>query len=140
MREAQLVGALIDLATFPTPRIARGLGPTGRLVQPPVVPRMSLYRAVSQAELADIRAFGGFRTAPRGNYEGGKLFAETLEDAQWWARSLPGEQPLVIVEVRIPRAFGDALQRLRIDRRIGVYVNEGVEMNTLNSLGELILP
>jgi len=49
-----------------------------------------LYRAVSEAELQDIRSFGGFRPNPDIGYakgfETGKWFAESEEGAIKWGK------------------------------------------------------
>jgi len=49
-----------------------------------------LYRAVSEAELRDIRSFGGFRPNPDLGYakgfETGKWFAESKEGAIKWGK------------------------------------------------------
>lgn len=71
-----------------------------------VVPRnTSLYRAVSQSELADIGLVRGFRPDPSGrNYQLDKLFARSSEDAAQFGRNnfrLDG-QPFFVVETQAP--------------------------------------
>lgn len=47
---------------------------------------IKLYRAVSEAELADILSYGMFRPCPSGCSMEGKWFAESLENALEWGK------------------------------------------------------
>jgi len=61
-----------------------------------------LYRAVSEAELQDIRSFCGFR--PGRNSVQGKYFADNLTNAAEWGRKFfkIDQQPFYIVYFDIP--------------------------------------
>lgn len=61
---------------------------------------MTLYRALSPAELADLQLVGYFRPGPP-SYQG-KWFAETEGAADEWGRRLFGQAPFHIVSVDVP--------------------------------------
>jgi len=74
----------------------------------------TLYRAVSEAEAASIRATGKFSAGP--NSLGGKWFAETLEHAKKWGDLLNGKGASRLLEVKLPKPTADQLMRLeRLD-------------------------
>jgi RHS repeat-associated protein len=50
--------------------------------------RLTLYRAGSEAEWADILAHGGYRSTGSGAYELGKWFAFTQEHAEAWGTAM----------------------------------------------------
>jgi RHS repeat-associated protein len=69
-----------------------------------------LYRAVELNEAADIERTGEFRTDPSGrNYEDGKWFASTCEDAITWGSKL-NKEGFFVVESCCPRSFVDTLR------------------------------
>ena len=59
-----------------------------------------LFRAVAPAELEDVARFGGFRPGPP-SFQG-KWFAERLDDAEAWGKSLQ-------------RLFGERHQIIQVD-------------------------
>lgn len=68
---------------------------------------MLLFRAMSPAEWADIRAAGEFR--PGAPSFQGKWFAESLNDAIEWGKRLHrgATHGFVVVEVDVPQADAD---------------------------------
>ena len=75
----------------------------------------TIYRAVSQAELEDIAAFGMRNKA--GAYETGKLFAPTLEEAAQFGRNnyLFDGLPNTIMKVRVPNSVMQNAYRFGAD-------------------------
>jgi hypothetical protein len=71
----------------------------------------TLYRAVSAAERADIKASGGFRQALSGEGYEGKLFATTAEDAARYGRINYGigQEAFHVVDARVPTSFAESL-------------------------------
>jgi RHS repeat-associated protein len=70
-----------------------------------------LYRAVSEAEAAQIASTGVFQAGP--NSLGGKWFAETIEHAREWGERLGNP---VILRVDLPTARANQLMRVeRLD-------------------------
>ena len=80
---------------------------------------MRLYRVVSPAELADIRACGYLRPAPPSNQS--KWFAERLQDARIWARNLYTlwSQPFHIIEVEVADPVADSWHQSPFQDQIG---------------------
>src|SRR6185295_14090088 len=68
-----------------------------------------LFRAVSDAELFDIKVSGKLQACP--NSLEGKFLAETPEDAEKWGRLLNGQGKFRIIAVELPRAEADKLMR-----------------------------
>lgn len=90
---------------------------------------LSLYRAVSPLELADIRTVGRFRSVA-GAMEG-KWFAELLDDALAWGNQLyPKGDVFHVVRAFVPQDAADLMFRIpRLDQ-IGParYADEEVLM------------
>ncbi len=90
--------------------------PTGA----PTTPQSSMYRTVSDSELADIQSFGGFRPNPVGNsYDDLKLFAENADDAVWWGQHFArweGE-PYWVLQVDVPEDLMSQFGRRILDSR-----------------------
>jgi hypothetical protein len=79
---------------------------------------LRLFRAVSPQELADIRAFGSFRSIP-GAMEG-KWFAEVLDHAIEWGKLLyPQNQQYLVVRTDVPQDVADLMFRVAFLDRIG---------------------
>lgn len=74
----------------------------------------TLYRAVSEAEFAQLQQTGKFQAGP--NSLGGKWFVESAEDAAKWGDILNGKGASRIVETTLPKSTADQLMRLeRLD-------------------------
>ncbi len=86
--------------------------------------RVTLYRAVSEVELTDIRAFGGFRQEPTGRSLESKQFALTAWDAAEFGRGNYGLIPVAfcLVEVSLPRDIVCRFEHLRLDGKHAVNV------------------
>ena len=86
---------------------------------------ITLYRAVSSAELDDIVATGSFRQHPTSLSYAAKLFATTIADAMYFGRSLYRFDlaPFTIVEASVPRELFGRLHRMKADRRPIVVVD-----------------
>jgi hypothetical protein len=83
------------------------------------------YRAVSEAELEDIRAFGGFRREPGGHSLESKQFAVSLHGAAEFGRGnfeLDGK-PFCVVEVKVEEADVESFERLRLDGKPAMNVS-----------------
>jgi hypothetical protein len=125
VRSVQLSGAREWCASPPDP----GRGTLTTRFAPCVATNTetALYRAVSEAERADLVAGNGFRAGPN-SYEG-KLFATTPEDAASFGRindSLtPGGEPFHIVETRVPGSAMNGFERMPMDGMPAVHVPEG---------------
>ena len=89
---------------------------------------------MSEAELDDIRDFGGFRPGPN-SFEG-KLFATSAEDAAAFGRindTLTGSEPFFIVTSQIPEGvdafefIADSMQAIHVDfENLGELASPGV--------------
>jgi len=76
----------------------------------------TLFRAVTNGELNQVRATGGFEAGT--NSLGGKWFAETADDAVKWGDAMNGSGSSTILEVQLPRAQADQL--MRVERLDGI--------------------
>jgi RHS repeat-associated protein len=72
----------------------------------------TLYRAVSEAEAAQVRTTGQFEAGT--NSLGGKWFAETKDHAKRWGDLLNGEAKSIILETKISKTQADSL--MKVDR------------------------
>jgi hypothetical protein len=70
----------------------------------------SLFRAVSEAERADILATGVLR-AGRNSFESGKWFAESAKDAASWGTKMDGPGNFSIIRVDFPSSAADKFLR-----------------------------
>ena len=70
---------------------------------------VTLYRAVSEAELHQLMRTGQFEAVPS-SLEG-KFFAESAEDAAQWGEMLEGASQYRIVEVALPTSAANSLLR-----------------------------
>jgi uncharacterized protein RhaS with RHS repeats len=86
--------------------IAIAATPLGRGVQATI----TLYRAVTQAELKQIQLTGKFEAGA--NSLGGKWFAESASHARQWGNAMNGKGESTILEVQLPRGQADQLMRL----------------------------
>ena len=102
---------------------------------------VTLYRAVSQAELDDIARSGGFR--PSLHSMQGKWFAESADDAAAWGRAFYryGGGAFYIVQASVPRAVADRM--FRHPRLDGIgparYADEGL-LRLMNQANHGITP
>lgn len=71
---------------------------------------LSLYRAVSHGEHADLMASGVFRPGPN-SYATGKFFAETGEHAAQWGNAMEGAGKFREIEAQFPKSAADQLMR-----------------------------
>lgn len=77
---------------------------------------MVLYRAVSLAELRDVRDCGRLRACPSGCE--GKHLASTLDDARRWGAMLYAHRPFAVLRIEI--ADDVAAGMARWDRLDGI--------------------
>jgi hypothetical protein len=99
---------------------------------------MRLYRVVSPAELADIRACGRLRQGP--NSLEGKWFAERLQDAMIWARDLYTlwSQPFHIIEVEVANPVADSWHQAPFQDQIGpARYAEAPDLSLITVIGEV---
>jgi hypothetical protein len=89
---------------------------------------ISLFRAVSKAELDDL-ASSGFRNA--NGYETGKLFATSAQDASNFGQLLFKHDniPFTIINTSLPKRFGFKLFKGEMDLMRGVSVPENLFNN-----------
>jgi hypothetical protein len=81
---------------------------------------LTLYRAASQTELADIEATGGFRLGPN-SISNGKWFAEDPSHAAAWGEwfsSQEGGAPYSVVQSSLPESI--AREMIRNPRFVGI--------------------
>ncbi len=88
----------------------------------------TLYRAVSEAEFAQIQKTGKFQAGP--NSLGGKWFAESQADAAKWGDILNGKGNSRIVETTLLKSSAD--QFMRLDRLDGIGPARYGELEQLN--------
>lgn len=103
---------------------------------------VTLYRAVSEGELIDIFACGGFRQEPTGRSLESKQFAVTAHDAAWFGRGnykLDAEA-FCLVDVSLPRAIVCCFEHLCLDNRHAVNVpkEQLPELNKGTPVHELV--
>ncbi len=98
---------------------------------------VGLYRAVSTAELEDIKAYGGFRPG-LGTMET-KLFGTSRADAHWWGQQLHGSGNYHIVSVLIPYSYYQGLYRTTTDGRAVVAVDYD-QLADFNSRARIHMP
>jgi RHS repeat-associated protein len=71
---------------------------------------VTLFRAVGNAEYADLAATGIFR-AGSNSYASGKFFAESAEHAMQWGNALEGAGNFRTVEAQFPKSAADQFMR-----------------------------
>jgi filamentous hemagglutinin len=81
---------------------------------------VSLYRAVSPAEFADIARVGGFRAAPGGGSLSAKQFATSLDDAVKFANQYP--ELAAVIRADIPQS---TFNQLQFSRTIDPFIFRG---------------
>ena len=76
---------------------------------------VSLFRAVSHAEYADVMNHGILRAGPN-SYVTGKFFAEAGSDALQWGVAFDGPGNVRVLEVEFPKVVADQFMRFsRLD-------------------------
>lgn len=90
---------------------------------------VTLFRAVSKAEYAQILKSGRFQAAPSGAE--GKYFAETAAHAARWGEALMGQGNFRIVKAQFPRQAAD--QFFRFDKLDGIGSARFARMNQLTN-------
>jgi hypothetical protein len=96
----------------------------------------TLYRAVSEAELADVGASGALRAGP--GSMGNKLFAESAGNAGSWGRMFfrMDKQRFVILRARVPNFVAGQMQRWQMLDGIGPARSaEGPVLDLINQHG-----
>ncbi|MEO7974674.1 MAG: hypothetical protein ABIU84_13910, partial [Thermoanaerobaculia bacterium] len=97
-----------------------------------------LYRAVSEAEFAELSSTGRFAAAE--NSLGGKFFAESAADAASWGRVLFGSSPFRLVSADLPQSVAGNL--MRWERLDGIGPARYAELDELLQaiVNEVLLP
>jgi hypothetical protein len=92
---------------------------------------VTLFRAVSRGEAAQVLAEGAFKAGE--NSLGGKFFAETAGDASKWGDLLQGPGNYEIIKVELPKSAADSL--MRWERLDGIGPARYGELNQINVSG-----
>ncbi|KAF1714291.1 hypothetical protein CSC71_04445 [Pseudoxanthomonas sangjuensis] len=96
----------------------------------------TLYRAVSEAEAASIRATGRFSIGP--NSLEGKWLAESLKHAKEWGDKLNGKGISKLLEIKLPKSIADKL--FRVEKLDGVGPARYAELSQLEQAAIRELP
>jgi hypothetical protein len=92
---------------------------------------VTLFRAVSRGEAAQVLAEGAFKAGE--NSLGGKFFAESAGDASKWGDLLEGPGNYEIIRVELPKSSADSL--MRWERLDGIGPARYGELDQINVAG-----
>jgi hypothetical protein len=96
---------------------------------------ITLYRAVSPEELADIQRVGFFRPHPEGLSNDVKWFSETFDGAKKWGKKMYEE--FEIINVTVPRTIADEM--FSVKNLDGIANARAAIDNVLDRLNQAIL-